>query len=88
MTDTVIAARATRRHRSAYAPVAGAQAPAAGGVVRRSPPRPCSSIFFTYPLLSSLWQSFFATSGGVSTWVGLEQYARLFKDPLVAKSLG
>ncbi|GAA1750935.1 carbohydrate ABC transporter permease [Agromyces humatus] len=44
-------------------------------------------VFFTYPLLSSLWQSFFATSGGVSTWVGLEQYARLFKDPLVGKSL-
>ena len=44
-------------------------------------------VFFTYPLISSLWQSFFATSGGVSTWVGLEQYARLFKDPLVVKSL-
>ncbi len=46
------------------------------------------AIFFTFPLLSSLWQSFFATSGGVSTFVGLEQYARLFKDPLIAKSLG
>ncbi|HEY1106324.1 MAG TPA: sugar ABC transporter permease, partial [Agromyces sp.] len=44
-------------------------------------------IFFAYPLVTSLWQSFFATSGGVSTWVGLEQYARLFEDPLVAKSL-
>lgn len=44
-------------------------------------------VFFTYPLLSSLWQSFFATSGGVSTWVGLEQYARLFEDPLIGKSL-
>ncbi|RZU66320.1 lactose/L-arabinose transport system permease protein [Microterricola gilva] len=46
------------------------------------------AIFFTFPLLSSLWQSFFATSGGVSTFVGLDQYARLFKDPLIAKSLG
>jgi len=44
-------------------------------------------VFFTYPLVSSLWQSFFATSGGVSTWVGLEQYARLFEDPLIGKSL-
>ncbi len=45
------------------------------------------AVFFTYPLASSLWQSFFATSGGVSTWVGLEQYARLFEDPLIGKSL-
>jgi len=44
-------------------------------------------VFFTYPLVSSLWQSFFATSGGVSSWVGLEQYARLFRDPLIGKSL-
>ncbi len=45
------------------------------------------AIFFTYPLVSSLWQSFFATSGGQSTWVGFNQYVRLFKDPLVLKSL-
>ncbi|RXZ51177.1 sugar ABC transporter permease [Agromyces fucosus] len=45
------------------------------------------AIFFAYPLVTSLWQSFFATSGGVSSWVGLEQYARLFSDPLIAKSL-
>lgn len=45
------------------------------------------AIFFTYPLVTSLWQSFFATSGGVPTWVGLEQYARLLRDPLVGKSL-
>ncbi|WP_022893979.1 carbohydrate ABC transporter permease [Agromyces subbeticus] len=44
-------------------------------------------IFFTYPLVTSLWQSFFATSGGVTSWVGLEQYARLFADPLIGKSL-
>ena len=44
-------------------------------------------VFFTYPLLSSLWQSFFASSGGVVTWVGLGQYARLLSDPLIAKSL-
>lgn len=45
------------------------------------------AIFFLYPLLSSLWQSFFSTAGGVSTWVGGAQYTRLFHDPLVAKSL-
>lgn len=46
------------------------------------------AVFFSYPLLSSLWQSFFSTSGGVSTWVGIDQYTRLFRDPLIAKSLG
>jgi len=45
------------------------------------------AIFFLYPLLSSLWQSFFSTTGGESTWVGGAQYLRLFHDPLVAKSL-
>jgi lactose/L-arabinose transport system permease protein len=45
------------------------------------------ALFFTYPLLASLWQSFFSTRGGVSTFVGLDQYARLFSDPLVGKSL-
>lgn len=46
------------------------------------------AIFFAYPLVVSLLQSFFRTSGGVSTFVGFDQYARLFKDPLVLKSLG
>ncbi len=45
-------------------------------------------LFFAYPLVSSLWQSFFATRGGVTTFVGLDQYMRLFSDPLIAKSLG
>ncbi|GGI44298.1 lactose/L-arabinose transport system permease protein [Agromyces flavus] len=44
-------------------------------------------VFFAYPLATSLWQSFHATSGGVTTWVGLDQYARLLEDPLVAKSM-
>lgn len=44
-------------------------------------------VFFLYPLLSSLWQSFFSTAGGTSTWVGGAQYLRLFHDPLVAQSL-
>lgn len=45
-------------------------------------------LFFAYPLLASLWQSFFATRGGVTTFVGLTQYARLFSDPLIGRSLG
>ncbi len=45
------------------------------------------AIFFAYPLVVSLWQSFFSTRGGVSRWVGLDQYARLFDDPLVLTSL-
>lgn len=46
------------------------------------------AVFFAYPLVVSLWQSFFSTRGGASTWVGLDQYARLFGDPLVLTSLG
>lgn len=43
--------------------------------------------FFAYPLCASLWQSLFRTEGGVTNFVGLGQYARLFSDPLIAKSL-
>ena len=46
------------------------------------------AIFFAYPLAASLWQSFFSTQGGVLRWVGLDQYIRLFHDPLVATSIG
>jgi len=46
------------------------------------------AIFFAYPLVVSLLQSLFRTTGGESTFVGLEQYARMFRDPLVVKSLG
>ncbi|WP_308493027.1 carbohydrate ABC transporter permease [Microbacterium terrisoli] len=45
-------------------------------------------VFFAYPLATSLLQSFFSTKGGESTFVGLDQYLRLFRDPLVLKSLG
>lgn len=44
-------------------------------------------VFFLYPLASSLWQSFFSTTGGESKFVGGAQYLRLFQDPLMAKSL-
>lgn len=44
-------------------------------------------LFFAYPLGSSLVQSLFSSRGGESTWVGLDQYARLFDDPVVGKSL-
>ncbi|MFJ3474060.1 carbohydrate ABC transporter permease [Microbacterium maritypicum] len=43
--------------------------------------------FFAYPLGASLWQSLFRTEGGVTSFVGLGQYERLFSDPLIAKSL-
>lgn len=46
------------------------------------------AVFFAYPLVVSLWQSFFSTRGGASTWVGFDQYVRLFEDPLVLTSLG
>lgn len=46
------------------------------------------ALFFAYPLAVSLLQSLFRTSGGVSTFVGVEQYARMLRDPLVLKSLG
>jgi len=45
------------------------------------------AIFFAYPLVSSLWQSLTATSAGVTRFVGLDQYVRLFADPLIGKSL-
>lgn len=44
-------------------------------------------LFFTYPLLASLWQSLFASHGGITTFVGFDQYLRLFSDPLIGKSL-
>ena len=46
------------------------------------------ALFFAYPLAVSLLQSLFRTSGGVSTFVGFDQYARMLRDPLVLKSLG
>ncbi|MCA0293871.1 MAG: sugar ABC transporter permease [Actinobacteria bacterium] len=44
-------------------------------------------LFFAYPLVASLIQSFFSTKGGVSRPVGTANYARLAEDPLVAQSL-
>lgn len=44
-------------------------------------------VFFAYPLVISLVQSFFKTTGGVNTPVGMENYRRLLEDPLVAQSL-
>ncbi|MDJ0333613.1 sugar ABC transporter permease [Salinibacterium sp. G-O1] len=45
------------------------------------------AIFFAYPLASSFWQSMTKTVGGETVFVGLDQYARLFLDPLIGKSL-
>ncbi|MDQ4215000.1 sugar ABC transporter permease [Microbacterium capsulatum] len=46
------------------------------------------AIFFAYPLAVSLLQSFFRGSGGENTFAGVDQYARLFRDPMILKSLG
>lgn len=45
------------------------------------------ALFFIYPLVSSLAQSFFRSQGGVTSWAGIDQYLRLLQDPLVAGSL-
>ncbi len=44
-------------------------------------------LFFAYPLVASLIQSFFSTKAGVTQPVGLANYVRLADDPLVAQSL-
>ena len=45
------------------------------------------AVFFAYPLVSSLIQSFQTLSGGEASWVGVDQYKRLAEDPIVAESL-
>ena len=44
-------------------------------------------VFFAYPLIASLLQSFTTTKAGVTTPVGVENYLRLARDPLVTQSL-
>ncbi len=44
-------------------------------------------LFFAYPLVASLLQSFYTTRGGVTRPVGVANYVRLTEDPLVAQSL-
>ena len=44
-------------------------------------------LFFAYPLVASLLQSFYTTKGGVTRPVGMANYVRLTEDPLVAQSL-
>ncbi len=44
-------------------------------------------LFFAYPLVSSLWQSLFSGLGGVDRWVGVDQYTRMVKDPVLIQSL-
>lgn len=81
---------------TAAGPTAGPRARNSGALGRRLqrpgawfvlPAAALFLLFFAYPLLASLWQSLFSTKGGGSTWVGLDQYARLFNDPLVGQSL-
>ncbi|UOQ45447.1 sugar ABC transporter permease [Halobacillus salinarum] len=44
--------------------------------------------FMVYPILASLLLSFQTKVGGVYTFSGLDNYTRLFSDPLFYKSLG
>lgn len=45
-------------------------------------------IFTVYPVISSLILSFQSTKGGVTEFVGLSNYSKLFRDPIFYKSLG
>jgi multiple sugar transport system permease protein len=45
-------------------------------------------VFFLYPLVSSLYYSFTRFEiGGRPFWIGLENYARMFADPLYLKTI-
>lgn len=45
-------------------------------------------VFFAYPLISSLYYSFTRYEiGGRPFWIGLENYARMFADPLYLKTI-
>ncbi|MDW0113082.1 sugar ABC transporter permease [Sporosarcina saromensis] len=45
-------------------------------------------LFTVYPVFSSLILSFQSTKGGITNFVGLANYAKLFQDPIFYKSLG
>ncbi|MFD1933697.1 MULTISPECIES: carbohydrate ABC transporter permease [Nonomuraea] len=45
------------------------------------------AVFFAYPLAASLMQSFQRTEDGVTSWAGLDQYARLLADARFGRSL-
>jgi len=44
-------------------------------------------VFFAYPLVASLLQSFESNQGGRNVFVGFQQYQRMLHDPLMAKAL-
>ena len=44
-------------------------------------------LFFAYPLVMSLLQSFFRTKGGMNTFIGVGQYTRMLADPIVGRTL-
>ncbi|GAA2079697.1 sugar ABC transporter permease [Streptomyces albiaxialis] len=45
------------------------------------------TVFFAYPLGASFYQSFTSTENGKTTWVGLDQYTRMFQDPSFLDSM-
>ncbi|MEU4503523.1 sugar ABC transporter permease [Streptomyces sp. NPDC024089] len=76
-------------------PVAPARAPAAARRRRRRPTAwifagPAAVLFvlfFAYPLVASLLQSFTTEDAGATRWVGLDQYRRMIDDPAFLESL-
>lgn len=78
---------ATPRARSRTAARGGGGAPRRAGWWFVLPAVALFAVFFVYPLFASLWQSLFATQGGVATFVGAGLYLRMLEDPLVAQSL-
>ncbi|MFE4593141.1 carbohydrate ABC transporter permease [Streptomyces laurentii] len=46
------------------------------------------ALFFAYPLVASLLQSFTTEKAGTPHWAGLDQYRRMFQDPSFLRSLG
>jgi lactose/L-arabinose transport system permease protein len=45
------------------------------------------ALFFAYPLVASVYQSFTADRDGTTRWVGLDQYRRMMADPVFWASL-
>jgi len=46
------------------------------------------AVFFAYPLVASLVESFQTDERGETVWAGLDNYRRLLGDPLMPKALG
>ncbi|MFE6104350.1 carbohydrate ABC transporter permease [Streptomyces laurentii] len=77
----------------ASAPVATAKAatgrrPRLSAWIFAGPAAVLFALFFAYPLVASLLQSFTTEKAGTPHWAGLDQYRRMFQDPSFLRSLG